>query len=106
MHFSTSLLSNTLRKPTGGIPRTVEPRNPAAGFFKAPPKAPWRYYVISFAFGFAVGSALEYSVIKAGYYDIMRWSEARKVAKDLMEMEEAEAMLEEYKKTGKLPSLD
>ncbi|KAJ3152049.1 hypothetical protein HDU89_001696 [Geranomyces variabilis] len=80
----------------------VQPRNPAAGFFKPPPRAPWTFYGIAFAFGFAMGSALEYSVVKTGYYDILRFAEARRVAKDRMEIEEANEKLDVYLKTGKL----
>ncbi|KAJ3159465.1 hypothetical protein HDU86_001783 [Geranomyces michiganensis] len=80
----------------------AQPRNPAAGFFKPPPRAPWTFYGIAFAFGFAMGSALEYSVVKAGYYDILRFAEARRVAKDRMQFEEANEKLDVYFKTGKL----
>ncbi|KND02223.1 uncharacterized protein SPPG_09052 [Spizellomyces punctatus DAOM BR117] len=73
-------------------------KNPAANFFKPLPRAPPSFYGKAFAIGFAIGAALEFAVIKAGYYDIMRNSEARKVAKDRMEMEEAERKLDEMLK--------
>ncbi|KAI8818261.1 uncharacterized protein EV422DRAFT_570035 [Fimicolochytrium jonesii] len=79
----------------------IPTRNPAENFFRPPRKAPWSFYAIACAVGFTIGASLEFGMIKSGYYDIMRYSEARKTATERMELESALKQLEELEREGK-----
>ncbi|KAI9001590.1 hypothetical protein HDU85_002408 [Gaertneriomyces sp. JEL0708] len=66
--------------------------------FKLPPAAPRSFYAKAFGIGFLVGAALEFAVIKSNYYEVMRQSEARRVAKERMALDEGLQLLEEFEK--------